>query len=152
MIGAADFKLEERPFDSGNDRELETDVVRFPRGKVPQELTPGDRLIYYAVIYQRIFAVVDLEGVVEQDVHDPHPEVRRRWPDAAPIHMSTRINDLRNAPYLRGVSLSLQDQIHQGVTILPMDAAEFERAEGALRRARADEDLIERRQARAGAE
>jgi hypothetical protein len=152
MIGAADFKLEERPFEAGNERELETDVVRFPRGKVPRELSPGDQLIYYAVVYQRVFAVAQLDGEVEPDVFDPNPEVRRRWPDAAPIHITGRIDDLRNAPYLANVSLSLQDQIHQGVTILPMGAPEFQKGETAIRKARAQEDLIERRHTRTGSQ
>jgi hypothetical protein len=144
MIGASDFKLEERPFDDWNRQELTTQV-RFPRGKVPRDLTPGDELVYYAVGYQRIFAMARLTGDVVANVPHPHPEIRRRWPDAAPIELGPHLRDLANAPLLRDVVPALKEEIYQGVTIVPMGHQQFASAVAAIRRSQAAEELRERR-------
>jgi hypothetical protein len=147
MIGADDFKLEKRPFDDWNRQELLTQV-RFPPGKAPRDLAVGDEFVYYAVGYYRVFAISRLTGHVEQGVSHPHPEVRRRWPDAAPIHLGPHLNELANAPLLREISPSLLDQIRKGTTILPMGRPEYDRAVAAIRRAREAEELRGRGQQR----
>ena len=148
LIGADDFKLEQRPFDDRE--ELETQV-RFPRKRVPRELAPGDELIYYAVGYLRIFGRVMLTGTVVENVHHSDAEVRRRWPDAAPIQPGITIRDLRDAPELRPIAPDLLAQIHKGTTILPMGKPEFDRCLAALRKADASQELADRRIARSEA-
>jgi hypothetical protein len=140
MIGAGDFQLTPHPFDDEHRQEMRSEV-RFPRDKFPHQMTPGDEFIYYAVGYQRIFAQARMEGPAVRDVPHPHPEVRRRWPHAGPIKLGPHVEDLANAPSLRQVSQALQDQIHQGVSYLPMGRPEFDRAVELIRKAQTAEQM-----------
>jgi hypothetical protein len=148
MIGAHDFKLTPRPFEDWNRQEMREEV-RFPRHLFPHQMTPGDEFIYYAVGYFRIFAQALLVGDVRRDVPHPNTEVRRRWPHAGPIKLGPHVEDLMLAPHLKDLNPDLYGQIHKGVSFLPMGRSEFDAAVAAIRRARAAEELANKRRERA---
>ena len=137
MIGSTDRPLGEHPF---TERPSLKRQVRFPKDQFPGRLIgKGDWLVYYAVGgWKRIFAVVQLTGDPERDVPSGDAEVDRRWPHAAAVALAPEhVDSLSFAPELRSVSKSLQAEIHQGVSHLPMGEPEFQRAREALRKARA---------------
>jgi hypothetical protein len=137
MIGASDWPLGDYPF---RDRPSLKSEVRFPRDQFPGRLIgTGDSLVYYAVGgWKRIFAVVELVEDPQRDIPSGDSRVDKRWPHAARVLLTPYwVEPLSGAPLLTDVSRSLQSEIHQGVSHLPMGAPEFDGAKAALRRARA---------------
>jgi hypothetical protein len=137
MIGASDWPLHDYPF---RDRPSLKTEVRFPRDQFPGRLiSKGDSLVYYAVGgWKRVFAIVELTEDPQRDVRSGDAQVDKRWPHAATVLLSPYwVEPLTRAPLLSDVSQSLQSEIHQGVSHIPMGAPKFERAKEAIRRARA---------------
>ena len=135
MIGASDWPLGDYPFE---DRPSLKSEVRFPSSQFPGRLIgKGDSLVYYAVGgWKRVFAIVQLTGEPKRGVPSGDPVIDKRWPHAADVLLTPYyVEPLSRAPLLTDISRSLQSQIQQGVSHLPMGAPEFERAREAIRRA-----------------
>lgn len=95
--------------DGGTARLARTNFPRRPR------MAAGDRLVYYAPVWQRIFAVVEVTGPPDDD----HPSAGdpRRWPWSVPVEPLLLIPRLDDAPPVQacGVpprSMSQQSHIH----------------------------------------
>ena len=91
--------LEERP-------ELlrRTGFPRRPR------IVPGDRLVYYASVWRRVFAVVEAIG----DPTDEHP-VSARWPWTVAVEPLLVVPRLENAPPVEAIGVparSMSQQSH----------------------------------------
>jgi hypothetical protein len=119
------------------------DEVRFPPRPAPNEIGPGDELVYYAVGgFKRIFASARVTSVPElRDLH-PNPIIAKRWPYAvdARLDPSTRLRYVSSGPELASVGPALQERVGHGVSHFEIGGTEFRRALQLLRRAKAEED------------
>jgi hypothetical protein len=92
----------------------------FPRRP---RMAPGDRLVYYASVWQRVFAVVEV-------VADPEPREHPRWPWIVRVEPLLVIPDLDAAPPVEAIGVfarSMSQQSHIRLT-----AEQYERAVEAL--------------------
>jgi len=91
--------------DGGAQRRLtRTGFPRRPR------MEPGDRLVYYASIWRRIFALVEVTG----EPTDEHP-ISARWPWTVSIEPLVVIPRLENAPPVEAIGVparSMSQQSH----------------------------------------
>lgn len=119
------------------------DEVRFPPHPVPNEITPGDELVYYAVGgFKRVFATARVTSSPElRDVH-PNPIIAKRWPYAvdASLNPSTRVEYVSSGPELAAIGPDLQAKVGHGVSHFAIGRTEFDRAVQLLCRAKAEED------------
>lgn len=134
MIGASDYPLREGLdiFDTGG---AETDIVRFPTRQFPRRWTGNEQLIYYAVGgTKKIFAAARLTRPPVEEPAQPG----ERWVHWAPVRFDPRtiIRDLRFAPELAEVDISLLDEVGKDVSWIHMSTQQFERACALLRRHR----------------
>ena len=117
-LGHARGPLPARWIEDGSPRSLRrTGFPRRPR------MAPGDRLVYYASVWQRVFAIVEV--VAEPEVVD-HP----RWPWIVRVEPLLLIPDLDAAPPVQAIGIaprSMSQQSHIRLT-----AEQFERAVEAL--------------------
>ncbi|MDQ3822178.1 MAG: hypothetical protein M3321_02925 [Actinomycetota bacterium] len=149
MIGASDLPLPNTPF---QDIPSLLRRIRFPREQFPSYMTPGDELVYYAVGgYKGLFAIAELTSKPERDVPIDDPVVRKRWPHAADVTIRMRLDRVTSGPQLAEVSPALQQNVTQGTSHFEIGRPEFERAYELLRKAKAAEELENRRLARMGA-
>lgn len=136
LVGASDWHCDQHPFT--DDPELKNQV-RFPKDKFPgTSMTVGDKLVYYAVGgWKRVFAVVEVIEPPQRDVPTQGGQVDARWPHAVRvIRTEDWLDDVAKAPTLSSISRTLQGEIQQGVSHLPMGHHEFEAARAAIRKAR----------------
>jgi hypothetical protein len=92
----------------------------FPRRP---RIAPGDRLVYYASVWKRVFAIVEA-------VADPEPVDHPRWPWAIAVEPLLVIPDLELAPPVEAIGVfprSMSQQSHIRLT-----ADQYERAVEAL--------------------
>jgi hypothetical protein len=117
-LGHAGGPLPARWLEDGSLRSLRrTGFPRRPR------IVPGDRLVYYASIWQRVFAIVE---VVAEPERVEHP----RWPWTIAVEPLLVIPDLDVAPPVQAIGIaprSMSQQSHIRIT-----AAHYERAVEAL--------------------
>ena len=117
-LGHARGPLPARWLEDGGLRSLRrTGFPRRPR------MLPGDRLVYYASVWQRVFAIV--EAVAEPERRE-HP----RWPWTIAVEPLLVIPDLDVAPPVDAIGVfprSMSQQSHIRLT-----AAQYERAVEAL--------------------
>jgi hypothetical protein len=88
-------------------------AIRFPGSRVPT-LEEGDLVLYYAAVWQRIFAAAQLLS----DVYHA-PQGAARWPWRADVRVFLLVPDLAYAPDLRraGINpLSVRSKSHIRVT------------------------------------
>ena len=116
-LGHARGPLPARWLEDGRQSLRRTGFPRRPR------IVPGDRLVYYASVWQRVFAVV--EAVAEPEQRD-HP----RWPWIVRVEPLLVIPDLDVAPPVDAIGVlarSMSQQSHIRLT-----PEQFERAVEAL--------------------
>jgi hypothetical protein len=117
-LGHAGGPLPARWLEDGSVRSLRrTGFPRRPR------MAPGDRLVYYASVWQRVFAVVEV-------VAEPEPVEHPRWPWIVQVEPLLLIADLDVAPPVEAIGVaprSMSQQSHIRLT-----PAQFERAVEAL--------------------
>ena len=117
-LGHAGGPLPARWLEDGNLRSLRrTGFPRRPR------MGAGDRLVYYASVWQRVFAVVEMVGEPEQIEHP-------RWPWIVHVEPLLVIPDLDAAPPVEAIGVaprSMSQQSHIRLT-----PEQYERAVEAL--------------------
>jgi hypothetical protein len=117
-LGHAAGPLPARWLEDGSLRSLRrTGFPRRPR------IAPGDRLVYYASVWQRVFAIVEA-------VAEPEPVDHPRWPWAIAVEPLLVIPDLDAAPPVEAIGVaprSMSQQSH-----IRLSAAQYERAVEAL--------------------
>jgi hypothetical protein len=117
-LGHARGPLPARWLEDGSLRSLRrTGFPRRPR------MAPGDRLVYYASVWRRVFAVVEVVGEPQQVEHP-------RWPWIVAVEPLLVIPDLDVAPPVEAIGIaprSMSQQSHIRLT-----PAQFERAVEAL--------------------
>ena len=80
-------------------------------------MEPGDRLVYYASVWQRIFAVVEV--VAEPTDTRPSPSDPRRWPWSVEVEPLLVIPRLDDAPPVQACGVaprSMSQQSHIRLT------------------------------------
>jgi hypothetical protein len=117
-LGHAAGPLPARWLEDGSLRSLRrTGFPRRPR------MAPGDRLVYYASVWQRVFAVVEVAG-------DPERVEHPRWPWIVRVEPLLVIPDLEAAPPVQAIGVaprSMSQQSHIRLT-----PEQYERAVEAL--------------------
>jgi hypothetical protein len=117
-LGHAAGPLPARWLEDGSLRSLRS--TGFPRRP---RMAPGDRLVYYASVWQRVFAVVEVTGDPEQVEHP-------RWPWIVRVEPLLVIPDLEAAPPVQAIGIaprSMSQQSHIRLT-----PEQYERAVEAL--------------------
>jgi hypothetical protein len=106
-LGHAAGPLPARWLEDGSLRSLRrTGFPRRPR------MAPGDRLVYYASVWQRVFAVVEVAG-------DPEEVEHPRWPWIVRVEPLLVIPDLDAAPPVEAIGVvprSMSQQSHIRLT------------------------------------
>ena len=117
-LGHARRPLPARWLEDGSPRSLRrTGFPRRPR------IEPGDRLVYYASVWQRVFAIAE---AVQEPARTEHP----RWPWTITVEPLLVIPDLELAPPVEAIGVfprSMSQQSHIRLT-----ADQYERAVEAL--------------------
>jgi hypothetical protein len=117
-LGHARGPLPARWLEDGSLRSLRrTGFPRRPR------IAEGDRLVYYASVWQRVFAIVEV-------VSGPEPVEHPRWPWTVAVEPLLVVPDLDVAPPVEAIGIaprSMSQQSHIRLT-----PAQFERAVEAL--------------------
>ena len=117
-LGHAAGPLPARWLEDGSLRSLRrTGFPRRPR------MAAGDRLVYYASVWQRVFAVVEV-------VAEPEPVEHPRWPWAIAVEPLLVVPDLDAAPPVEAIGVfarSMSQQSHIRLT-----PAQYERAVEAI--------------------
>ena len=75
-------------------------------------MAPGDRLVYYASVWQRVFAIVEV-------VAEPEPRDHPRWPWIVQVEPLLVIPDLDVAPPVEAIGVaprSMSQQSHIRLT------------------------------------
>jgi hypothetical protein len=106
-LGHARRPLPARWLEDGSLRSLRrTGFPRRPR------IAPGDRLVYYASVWQRVFAIVEA-------VEEPTPIDHPRWPWAVAVEPLLVVADLEAAPPVQAIGVfprSMSQQSHIRLT------------------------------------
>jgi hypothetical protein len=92
----------------------------FPRRP---RIAPGDRLVYYASVWQRVFAIVEA-------IAEPEPIDHPRWPWTIAVEPLLVVPDLEIAPPVEAIGVfprSMSQQSHIRLT-----AEQYERAVEAI--------------------
>jgi len=117
-LGHARGPLPARWLEDGSLRSLRrTGFPRRPR------IVPGDRLVYYASVWQRVFAIVEVVADPEQ-VDDP------RWPWIVRVEPLLVLPDLDVAPPVEAIGIAPRSMSQQSHIRLTVD--QYERAVEAL--------------------
>jgi hypothetical protein len=117
-LGHARGPLPARWLEDGTLRSLRS--TGFPRRP---RIAPGDRLVYYASVWQRVFAIVE---AVDEPAAVEHP----RWPWAVAVEPLLVVPDLEAAPPVEAIGVfarSMSQQSHIRLT-----PEQYERAVEAL--------------------
>ena len=92
----------------------------FPRRP---RIEPGDRLVYYASVWRRVFAVVEVLG-------EPEPREHPRWPWTVAVEPLLVVPTLDAAPPVEAIGVAARSMSQQShIRILP---EHYERAVDAL--------------------
>ncbi len=103
----------------GPERLRRTGFPRRPR------IQPGDRLVYYASVWRRVFALMEVVG----EPTDEHP-VSARWPWTVAVEPLLVVPRLENAPPVEAIGVparSMSQQSH-----IRLLASHYERAVEAI--------------------
>jgi hypothetical protein len=88
----------------------------FPRRP---RIVPGDRLVLYASVWKRVFALAEVTG-------EPRPSGHDRWPFEVPLEALLVIPHLDNAPPVEAMGImprSMSQQSHISITPRQYDLA-----------------------------
>ena len=94
-------------------RDGRTDLLTrtgFPRRP---RIEPGDRLVYYASVWRRVCAIVEVTGEPTDDV--PHATDPARWPWSVPVTALLVVPVLEDAPPVEAIGVaprSMSQQSH----------------------------------------
>jgi hypothetical protein len=117
-LGHARGPLPARWLEDGSLRSLRrTGFPRRPR------IAEGDRLVYYASVWQRVFAIVEV-------VSGPEPVEHPRWPWTVRVDPLLVIPDLDAAPPVEAIGVAARSMSQQ--SHIRLTPAQFERAVEAL--------------------
>ena len=117
-LGHARGPLPARWLEDGSLRSLRrTGFPRRPR------IVPGDRLVYYASVWQRVFAIVEV-------VADPEQVDHPRWPWIVRVERLLVLPDLDVAPPVEAIGIAPRSMSQQSHIRLTVD--QYERAVEAL--------------------
>jgi hypothetical protein len=117
-LGHAAGPLPARWLEDGSLRSLRrTGFPRRPR------TAPGDRLVYYASVWRRVFAVVEVVAEPEQVEHP-------RWPWIVRVEPLLVIPDLDAAPPVQAIGVAARSMSQQ--SHIRLTAEQYERAVEAL--------------------
>ena len=108
-LGSAEAPLSDAWLEEDGAAARRLTLTGFPRRP---RIEPGDRLVYYASVWRRVFAVVEVVG----DPTDEHP-VSARWPWTVAVEPLLVVPRLENAPPVEAIgvparSMSQQSHIH----------------------------------------
>jgi hypothetical protein len=117
-LGHARGPLPARWLEDGSLRSLRrTGFPRRPR------IAEGDRLVYYASVWQRVFAIVEV-------VSGPEPVEHPRWPWVVRVEPLLVVPDLDVAPPVEAIGVAARSMSQQShIRLTPV---QFERAVEAL--------------------
>jgi hypothetical protein len=125
LVGTADWKLPELWAIERRDLLRE---ARFSELHPPDPSSRGDHLVYHAVGYQRIVAVVEV--LDDEPSLDPHPsEWEKKWPLILRVQPLLRISRVSAGPLSSSLG-ELPDRSHQG--FVPLTEAQLRLAEAQL--------------------
>lgn len=102
--------------------------VAYPDKGKP-DMRPGDLLVYYAAVHQRIFGIVEVFMPPTKDNSEP------RWPWRCEVRPKLIISHLNRAPHLDCLATEGGKDYHKSVMRLShmtLDDDEFQRARNAL--------------------
>lgn len=125
LLGKADWKM---PDSWTLERPELLKYVRLGGGKRPTEIRAGDRLVYYAIGWQCIFAIAE---VLSDQPYEPTitHEWEEQWPWAVDVRILTKKRRLTEAPSVLVLGTT-PDRRHQGY--VPLTSAQLAQAEEAI--------------------
>ena len=116
-VGHARGPLADTWFDARPELLRRTGFPRRPR------IAPGDRLVYYASVWRRVFAVVEA-------LEEPEPREHPRWPWTVAVEPLLVVPTLDAAPPVEAIGVAARSMSqHSHILILP---EHYERAVDAL--------------------
>jgi hypothetical protein len=124
LLGKADWQM---PDAWTHERPELLRYVRLGGDQPPTEIAAGDRLIYYAVGWQRFFAIAEVTSAPYEPTVTHEWEAQ--WPWAVDVRVTKKKNRLIDAPSILVLG-STPDRHHQGH--VPLTAIQLEKAEKAL--------------------
>ena len=74
-------------------------------------MVPGDRLVYYAAGWRRVFAVVEVVGEPTDAV--PHTSNPARWPWSVAVEALLVVPHLANAPPVEAIGVAARSMSQQ---------------------------------------
>jgi hypothetical protein len=116
-IGHARGPLSERWVDERAELLRRTGFPRRPR------MAPGDRLVLYASVWRRVFAVAEVVG-------EPEPREHPRWPWTVEIETLLLVPVLDAAPPVESIGVAARSMSQQ--SHIRIEAGHYERAVEAL--------------------
>ena len=116
-IGHARGPLAERWLDDRAELLRRTGFPRRPR------MTPGDRLVLYASVWRRVFAIATVLG-------EPEPRDHPRWPWTVEIETLLLVPVLDAAPPIESIGVAARSMSQQ--SHIRIEAGHYERAVEAL--------------------
>jgi hypothetical protein len=116
-VGHARGPLPERWLDERAELLRRTGFPRRPR------MAPGDRLVLYASVWRRVFAVAEVIG-------DPQPREHPRWPWTIEIETFLLVPVLDAAPPIESIGVAARSMSQQ--SHIRIEAGHYERAVEAL--------------------
>jgi hypothetical protein len=106
-VGHARGPLSERWLDERPELLHRTGFPRRPR------IAPGDRLVLYASVWRRVFAICDVVG-------DPEPREHPRWPWTVAIETLLLVPVLDAAPPVEAIGVAARSMSQQShIRLLP---------------------------------
>ena len=96
----------------------------FPRRP---RIEPGDRLVYYAAGWTRVFAIVEAIGEPTDAVPTSNPQ---RWPWTIPVEPLLVIPRLENAPPVQAIGVAARSMSQQ--SHIRLSAEHYDRAVEAI--------------------
>lgn len=127
LVGSSDWTLSEQWTIESKDLLRE---IRFGTAHPPSAISRGDRLVYHAVVHQRIVAIVE---VLDDEARlDPTPpEWAKRWPLIRRVRPLIKVRRLSQSPPTSG--LGIFDLSYQ--SYVPLSPAQLQTAEELLKKA-----------------
>ena len=139
LLGSTDMPMANYPWDED---EMHSEV-RFPPKPPPNDISPGDELVYYAVGgYKRVFVTARVEESPQLNQVHSNSEVAKRWPYASRVALrpETRLTYVSSGPELNEVTPGLQDNVRHGVSHFEIGKPQFEHTVSLLRKKKIEED------------
>jgi len=125
LLGKAEWKI---PDAWTHERPELLRYIRFGGDQPPTEITAGDRLVYYAIGWERFFAVAE---VISDRSYEPKVthEWEAQWPWAVDVRVLKKKLRLSEAPSVLALGPT-PDRRHQGH--VPLTDDQLQQAETAL--------------------